>query len=285
MTSRVKENLRDKAVVITGAAGGLGTAYAEAFGAAGAKLVLVDNGVSIDGAPGDAQRVEALAESLRQKGYEAIGLSLDVATREGAEAAIARATESFNELSVLVTSTGILLDKTLLKLSDGEWDRVNDACLRATFLTTQAFAKHVVRHQNGARIVHTVSLQGLTGSLAQGNFAAANSGIFGFMRSTSIELQKHKVTVNAVAPLAKTRMTEHLPMFHGVTTLTPEHVVPAVLYLGSDLVGQRTGHLLAVAGARMFAYKFVETNGVFKEEANGVWTPEEIRERWDSIVK
>ena len=93
------------------------------------------------------------------------------------------------------------------------------------------------------------------------------------------------MTVNAIAPIAKTRMTEDLPMFQGVDTLTPEHIAPPALFLASDLCGDRTGHVLAVAGARVYSFKVVETPGRFKETQNGVWTAQEIAESWDGIVK
>jgi hypothetical protein len=91
--------------------------------------------------------------------------------------------------------------------------------------------------------------------------------------------------VNAIAPIAKTRMTQDLPMFQGISSMTPEHVSPAVLFLASDLCGERTGYVLASAGARMYAFKVVETAGKFKDEGAGIWTAQEINEHWDAIVK
>ena len=91
--------------------------------------------------------------------------------------------------------------------------------------------------------------------------------------------------MNAIAPIAKTRMTEDLPMFQGVDTHTPEHIAPAVLFLASDLCGDRTGHVLAVAGARLYAFKVIETAGKFKEGDHGVWAPQEIADNWDAIMK
>ena len=91
--------------------------------------------------------------------------------------------------------------------------------------------------------------------------------------------------MSPLAPIAKTRMTEDLPMFQGVETMTPEHVAPAALFLASDLCGDRTGHVLAVAGARLYAFKVVETAGKFKDDTAGVWTAQEIAEHWDAIVK
>ena len=159
-------------------------------------------------------------------------------------------------------------------------------CIRdSSFLCSQVFAKQVVTQGGGGRIVNTTSVSGMLGNFGQANYSAAKAGIYGLTRTTSIELQKHRITVNAIAPIAKTRMTEDLPMFQGVDTLTAEHIAPAALFLGSDLCGDRTGHVLAVAGARMYAFKVVETAGRFKETDNGVWTAQEIADSWDAIVK
>ena len=104
-------------------------------------------------------------------------------------------------------------------------------------------------------------------------------------RTTSIELQKHRITVNALAPIAKTRMTEDLPMMQAAADLTPEHIAPGALFLGSDRCGDRTGHVLAISGARVYVYKVVESAGKFKETDNGVWTAEEIDEHWGAFSK
>jgi NAD(P)-dependent dehydrogenase (short-subunit alcohol dehydrogenase family) len=145
--------------------------------------------------------------------------------------------------------------------------------------------KQVVSQKEPARVVNTTSVSGMLGNFGQANYAAAKAGIYGLTRTMSIELQKHRITVNAIAPIAKTRMTEDLPMFQGVDTLTPDHIAPAALFLASDLCGDRTGHVLAVAGARLYAFKVVETAGRFKDEERGVWTAKEIADNWDAIVK
>ncbi len=111
------------------------------------------------------------------------------------------------------------------------------------------------------------------------------AGIYGLTRTMAIELQKHRITVNALAPIAKTRMTEDLPTFQNVETMTPEHIAPAALFLASELCGDKTGHVLAVAGARMYAFKVVESAGKFKDDPGSMWTPQEIAEHWSSIMK
>ncbi len=143
----------------------------------------------------------------------------------------------------------------------------------------------MIAQGGGGRIVNTTSVSGMLGNFGQANYAAAKAGIYGLTRTAAIELQKQRITVNAIAPIAKTRMTEDLPHFQsGKDTLTPEHIAPAALFLGSDLCADRTGHVLAVAGARMYVFKVVESTGKFKDE-NQVWTAQEIAENWDAIAK
>ncbi|MBM4360737.1 MAG: SDR family oxidoreductase, partial [Deltaproteobacteria bacterium] len=149
---------------------------------------------------------------------------------------------------------------------------------------TQAAAKQMTSQGEGGRIVNTTSVSGMLGNFGQANYAAAKAGIYGLTRTSAIELQKHRITVNAIAPIAKTRMTEDLPMFQGIDSLTPEHVAPAALFLGSPLCADRTGHVLAVSGSRMYAYKVVESKGKFKD-GNAIWSADEIAENWDAIVK
>jgi NAD(P)-dependent dehydrogenase (short-subunit alcohol dehydrogenase family) len=172
-----------------------------------------------------------------------------------------------------------MLDRLLPTLTrPPAFDAVVRVHLKSTFLCTQRFAKHRVAKGGGGRVVNTTSVSGMLGNFGQANYAAAKAGIYGFTRTASIELQKHRITVNCVAPIAKTRMTEDLPMFTNVETLTPDHVAPAVLFLASDACGEKTGWVLAAAGARMYAFRVVETAGRFKEETGGVWTAEEIAE-------
>jgi NAD(P)-dependent dehydrogenase (short-subunit alcohol dehydrogenase family) len=170
-------------------------------------------------------------------------------------------------------------------MDEAMWDAVVEVHMKGTFVCSQQFARQVVAQGGGGRIVNTTSVSGMLGNFGQANYSSAKAGIYGLTRTMSIELQKHRITVNAIAPIAKTRMTEDLPMFQGVDTLTPEHIAPAALFLGSDLCGDRTGHVLAIAGARVYAFKVVETTGRFKEADNGVWTAREIADSWDAIVK
>ncbi len=277
--------LDNKVCLVTGAGGGLGRAYAKLFAAEGAAVVVNDLGGARDGSGSSGSAAQAVVDEIVAAGGRALANTADVSTEAGAASAIACAIEHFGDLDVLVNNAGILRDKTLLKLDEEAFDAVVRVHLKSTFLCTQSFAKHRVSKGGGGRVVNTTSVSGMLGNFGQANYAAAKAGIYGFTRTASIELQKHRISVNCVAPIAKTRMTEDLPMFTNVETLTPDHVAPAVLFLASDACGEKTGWVLAAAGARMYAFRVVETAGRFKEETGGVWTAEEIAENWDSIVK
>jgi NAD(P)-dependent dehydrogenase (short-subunit alcohol dehydrogenase family) len=143
-----------------------------------------------------------------------------------------------------------------------------------------------MKEQGSGRIVNTTSISGLLGNFGQTNYSAAKAGIYGLTRTASIELQRYGIMVNAVAPVAKTRMTEDLPMFAKIEdTLSPAHVAPAHLYLASDLSGDNTGLVLAVAGARMSIFKVVESAGKYKEADEGVWAASEIADHFEAIAK
>jgi NAD(P)-dependent dehydrogenase (short-subunit alcohol dehydrogenase family) len=271
--------------IITGAGGGIGRAHALLFAREGAKVVVNDVGGARDGQGADASAAERVVAAIREAGGEAVANGDTVATAEGAASIVRSAVGAFGRADVLVNNAGILRDKSFLKMEESMWDPVIAVHLKGTFLCSQAFAKQVVGQGRGGRIVNTTSVSGMRGNFGQANYSAAKAGIYGLTRTMSIELQKHRVTVNAIAPIAKTRMTEDVPMFQGIDSLTPEHIAPAALFLASDLCGDRTGHVVAIAGARIYAFKVVETPGRFKEEDGGVWTAQEIAESWDAIVK
>jgi NAD(P)-dependent dehydrogenase (short-subunit alcohol dehydrogenase family) len=278
-------HLDGKVAIITGAAAGLGRAYAELFCREGASVLLNDLGVARDGSAADPKVAEAAAAELRAAGFVAVHSSADVSSRQGADELVRAAQEAFGRVDVLVNNAGILSDKSFLKLEESAWQRLLEVHLTGTFLCSQAFFRAAVRQGEGGKVVNTTSAAGLLGNYGQANYAAAKAGVYGLTRTMSIEGQRHGIRVNALSPMAKTRMTEDLPMFHNVDSMTPAHVAPAALYLASALSGERTGHVLAVAGARMYSFKLIETAGRFKEADNGVWTAQEIADSWDSIVK
>lgn len=276
--------LDGKVVVVTGAGGGIGRAEAKLLASEGAKVVVNDVGGARDGVGADDAAASAVVAEICAAGGEAVANFDSVATAEGAHRIVLAAVTAFGRLDVLVNNAGIVRDKSLMKMTEEMWDSVIAVHLKGTFLCTQAAAKQLMAQGEGGRIVNTTSVSGLLGNFGQANYAAAKAGIYGLTRTAAIELQKHRITVNAIAPIAKTRMTDDLPMFQGIDTLTPEHIAPAVLFLASPLCADRSGHVLAVSGSRMYAYKVVEAKGKFKD-GNEVWTANEIAENWDAITK
>ncbi len=278
--------LDEKVAIVTGAGNGIGRSHALLFASEGASVIVNDVGGARDGSgSGGDSPADAVVKEIEAAGGKAIASHESVATAEGARKIIELGVETFGKIDVLVNNAGILRDKTFMKMDEEMWDSVIAVHLKGTFLVSQAFAKHAVNRGGGGRIVNTTSVSGMLGNFGQSNYAAAKAGIYGLTRTMAIELQKHRITVNALAPIAKTRMTEDLPTFQGVDTMTPEHISPAALFLASDLCGDKTGHVLAVAGARMYAFKVVESAGKFKDGASTIWTPEEIAEHWAAIMK
>jgi NAD(P)-dependent dehydrogenase (short-subunit alcohol dehydrogenase family) len=277
--------LDGKVAIVTGAGGGIGRSHALALAREGARIVVNDVGGTRDGTGEGHSMADAVVAEVKGAGGEAVASFDSVSTAEGAGAIVDAGIKAFGRVDILVNNAGILRDKSFLKMDEPMWDSVIAVHLKGTFLCSQAFAKQVVARGGGGRIVNTTSVSGMLGNFGQANYAAAKAGIYGLTRTCAIELQKHRVTVNAIAPIAKTRMTEDLPLFQGAESLSPEHISPAVVFLASDLCGDRTGHVVAVAGARLYAFKVVETAGKFKETEGGVWSPHEIADNWDAILR
>jgi NAD(P)-dependent dehydrogenase (short-subunit alcohol dehydrogenase family) len=139
----------------------------------------------------------------------------------------------------------------------------------------------------GGRIINTSSVSGLMGNFGQANYSAAKAGIYGFTRTASMELKKYNITVNALAPVAVTRLTDDLPFFQQMPNakemLAPEHISPAVLFLASELASDLTGIVLAAEGPRMYMFKMLQTPPITAKDG-AHWTAQEIKERWSEIA-
>jgi NAD(P)-dependent dehydrogenase (short-subunit alcohol dehydrogenase family) len=283
--------LDGKVAIITGAGGGIGRAEALLFAREGAKVVVNDVGCARDGGGQSSEPADGVVAELRAAGGAAVPSYESVATAAGAASIVKTAVDTFGRVDVLVNNAGIIRDKTLLKMDEAMWDAVITVHLKGTFFCTQAAARQMIAQQplpgdgTKGRIVTTTSLSGMIGHFGQANYAAAKGGIYSLTRTAAIELQKHRITVNAVAPIAKTRMTEDVAAMQGMDALTPDHAAPAALFLASDLCADKSGHVLAVAGPRVYLYKVVDSAGKFKESDNGVWTAQEIAEHWSAISK
>jgi NAD(P)-dependent dehydrogenase (short-subunit alcohol dehydrogenase family) len=280
--------LDGKVALITGAGNGIGRAHALLFAKEGAKVVVNDLGGARDGSgAGNARPAQQVADEIIAAGGQAVANYDDVSERAGAEAMVKQTVDAFGQLDVLVNNAGILRDKTLLKMEDPNWDIIMKVHLRGTYLCTQVAAKHMAERGKGGRIINTSSVSGLMGNFGQANYAAAKAGIYGFTRTASMELKKYNITVNALAPVALTRLTEDLPMLAALPNakemLAPEHISPAVLFLASDLAADLTGIVLAAEGPRMYMFKMLQTTPVVAKDGLH-WSAQEIKERWQEIA-
>jgi NAD(P)-dependent dehydrogenase (short-subunit alcohol dehydrogenase family)/putative sterol carrier protein len=279
-------DFQGKTVVITGAGGGLGAAHARAFAARGANLVINDAGVSRDGSGGSASMAEAMAESLRAAGAQAIPHTGSVASKDDAEGLIALALEHFGSVDVLINNAGILRDRTLVKMSDKEFDDVVAVHLRGTFLCSRAACQHMkeraAQGKPGAAIVNTTSTSGLLGNFGQSNYGAAKAGIAGFTRTVAQEMIRYGVRVNCIAPIASTRMTADLAEVPA--SFKPEQVSPLVVFLASEAAQSITGRSFGAAGGALHEY-YIETSQGMDLGMDAVWTPEQIAGSFDKITR
>ena len=274
-----------KVVVVTGAGAGIGREYALYFGREGAKVVVNDLGADRHGGGKGGDAAGKVVEEIKAAGGEAVANFDTVATREGADGIIWTALAKYNHLDILINNAGILRDRTLVNMSDFDWDLIMDVHLKGTYHCSQAAARIFKVQKSGGRIITTTSLAGLLGNFGQTNYSSAKAGIYGFTRTASMELAKMGVTVNAIAPVALTRLTEDIAMLKGVSKeeMGPQFIVPAVAFLCSDLGADVTGQIIGVQSGRIFIYKMAQSDGVNKDPSKGAWTINEIKEKWDEI--
>jgi NAD(P)-dependent dehydrogenase (short-subunit alcohol dehydrogenase family) len=158
--------------------------------------------------------------------------------------------------------------------------------LRGSFLVTQAVARRLRKARAPGSFINMTSTSGMLGNLGQINESSAKAGIYGLTRTASIELQKYGIRVNALAAIAKTRLTEDLPMFEKTgDSMSAAHIAPAALFLASELSSDVSGTVLSVTGGRISTFELRESQGRLKEADGGVWTPAEIAEHYDSIAR
>ncbi len=274
--------LEGKVALVTGAGRGIGRAVALAFASEGASLVLNDAGTSPDGTGSDPAVARAVADEAQALGAKAEVVDGSVADPRTSKRMVDAALERFRTVDVVVTCAGFVRDKSLVNASYEDFQELLQVQLGGTFLLFQAAAV-VMKRQGSGSLIATTSSAGLLGNFAQSAYASASAGVHGLVRTASIELQRSGVRANAVAPLAKTRLTEHLPMFEHVDSMSPAHAAPVYTYLASDLSRSMTGMTLTVAGGRVSVLKLAETGSQFKQADGGIWRPEELADSWDNV--
>ena len=271
--------LDNKVAIITGAGGGLGRAYALAFAKEGCKVVVNDLGGSRDGQGGSSSMADQVVAEIKALGGDAVANYASVADPDGAKSLTDDALKAWGRLDIVLNNAGILRDKTLLKLEDENFDIVMAVHARGTYLVTKHAAKAMVDLGHGGSIINTTSIAALRGNFGQTNYACAKGGIWAMTNVWHQELGRAGIRVNAIGPVAKTRMTEDISAVPDDST--PEQVASFGLFLASDLSKEVTGRTFGVHGRHVFEYHMKMSPGVEKPGAD--WTPVEFAQKLGQI--
>ncbi len=262
-------SLDGRVAIITGAGRGIGREHALLYAAEGAKVVVNDLGGNIDGTGEDRAPAQVVVDEIKAMGGEAVANIDNVADWEGAQRLINTAVETFGDLHVLVNNAGILRDRVLVNMTEQEWDAVIAVHLKGHFCPSR-FAASYWREQSKAgkdlkgSIINTSSTSGLLGNPGQTNYGAAKAGIAAFTIIAATELQRYGVRVNAIAPAARTRLTEQTPGFGDLIKAPedaskfdvwdPANISPLVAYLGTENC-PATGKVFMSQGGKIGLFK------------------------------
>ena len=288
--------LKDRVVVVTGAGRGIGREHALLFAAEGAHVVVNDTGAGADGAGSDDSLAAAVAAEIVAAGGSAIANTADVRTIAGSEELLGAALESFGAVHGLVNNAGILRDRMFVNMKEDEWDDVIAGQLRSTFAPCRVFGAHW-RDQSKAgaevqaSIVNVSSTSGLNGAVGQSNYGAAKAGIAALTIILAQEIGRYGVRVNAITPVARTRMTENVPGIKEIVAVPedpatfdryhPGNVSPLVAYLLTEAC-PATGDVFYVKGGEVKQFLPWSYGKVIEKDAR--WTVEELQQEMSDLV-
>lgn len=276
----MRMNFKDRVAIVTGAGGGLGRCHAIDLAKRGAKVVVNDLGGAVDGSGGGSEAAQKVVAEIKAFGGEAIANGSSVTDDAGVAAMVKQAMDAWGRVDILIANAGILRDRSFSKMEIADFDAVMAVHLMGTVKPVKAVWE-IMKTQNYGRIVVTTSSTGLYGNFGQSNYGAAKLSLVGFMNTMKLEGMKNNIKINAISPVAATRMTANIGIPEQVLeALKPEFVTPGVTYLVSE--DAPTGTILT-AGAGVFAVaKLYETDGVALAR-DGV-TAEKVRDNWAKIT-
>jgi len=273
----------DKVVVVTGAGGGIGRAIALGMAAAGAKVVVNDLGVSLDGAGGSAGPAQKVVDEIRAAGGTAVANTDSVATAAGGAQIVQCAIDNFGRIDGVVNNAGNLRDRMFHKMNEEEWRQVLDVHLNGTFYVSRAAANYF-RDQEGGALVNMTSTSGLIGNFGQSNYSAAKMGIVGLSKSIALDMGRYNVRSNCIAPFAWSRMTSSIPAetpeekarVAKLQKMEVEKIAPLAVYLVSDAAKEVTAQIFAVRANEIML--FSQPRPIRSVHQSEGWTPESIAE-------
>jgi NAD(P)-dependent dehydrogenase (short-subunit alcohol dehydrogenase family) len=265
-------------VIVTGAGGGLGRSHALELARRGAKVVVNDLGGALDGSGRSSAAADAVVAEIAAAGGEAIADGASVTNDAGVAAMVGRTMSRWGRIDVLIANAGILRDKTFAKMDIDDFAAVVDVHLMGAVKPLKAMWE-IMRAQNYGRVVVTTSSTGLYGNFGQSNYGAAKLALVGLMNTLKLEGGKNDIRVNAICPVAATRMTDTLMPPEMLAKFAPEHVTPGVVYLASR---DAPNGAILTAGAGVFACaQFLETEGAYLGDGASA---EAVREAWTNIT-
>ena len=265
--------------IVTGAGGGLGRQHALELARRGAKVVVNDLGGAVDGSGGSSEAATRVVAEIQALGGEAIANGSSVTDDAGVALMVKQAMDAWGRIDILIANAGVLRDKTFSKMGVDDFEFVLNVHLMGSVKPAKAVWE-IMRAQNYGRIIVTTSSTGLYGNFGQTNYGAAKLGLVGFMNSLKQEGQKNNIHVNAISPIAGTRMLEGLMPPEVLAQLAPEYVTPAVMYLCSEEAP--TGTIVTAGGGAFAVARIYETEGV-NLGRDGL-SAEKVRDNFDKIA-
>lgn len=284
--------LEGKIAIVTGAGRGIGRGEALLLASEGAAVICNDVGASTSGEGSDTTPAEQVVKEIVESGGRAVANYADVSSFSDTEKLIRTAVDEFGRLDIMVNNAGILRDRMLVNMEESEWDAVMAVHLKGTFnCSRHAAAYWRERSKAGeevhGRIINTSSPSGLYGNVGQSNYGAAKAGIAAFTVIAAQELQRYGVTVNAISPSARTRMTQQAfgqiaAPEEGFDAFAPENIAPIVAYLASDDAAGITGQVFGVQGGSIALLQgWMPLRFIQKEAA---WEPAELMDAIEELV-